>query len=103
MRAPRHVPRSEPKASEAAVRPSERREPMKRADAAAALRALPPGLRPLVERLCAAGDRLELGLHLVGGPVRDLLLGRPLLDVDLLVEGSRPEAASLLARAALAP
>ena len=74
---------------------------MRRADAAAALRALPPALRPLVERLCAAGDRLELGVHLVGGPVRDLLLGRPLLDVDLLVEGSRAEAASLLARAAL--
>jgi tRNA nucleotidyltransferase (CCA-adding enzyme) len=74
---------------------------MKRADAAAALRAIPPGLRGLVERLCAAGERLELGVHLVGGPVRDLLLGRPLLDVDLLVEGSRAEASVLLARAAV--
>jgi tRNA nucleotidyltransferase (CCA-adding enzyme) len=74
---------------------------MKRAHAAAALRAIPPGLRGLVERLAAAGERLELGLHLVGGPVRDLLLGRPLLDVDLLVEGSRAEAALVLARAAV--
>jgi len=74
---------------------------MKRADAAAALRALPPGLRPLVERLCAAGERLALGVHLVGGPVRDLLLGRPLLDVDLLVEDRGGEAAAKLARAAV--
>jgi tRNA nucleotidyltransferase (CCA-adding enzyme) len=74
---------------------------MKRVDARAALRAIPPGLRALVERLCAAGERLELGVHLVGGPVRDLLLGRPLLDVDLLVEGARAEASLTLARAAV--
>jgi tRNA nucleotidyltransferase (CCA-adding enzyme) len=73
----------------------------RRADAAAALRAVPPGLRGLVERLAAAGERLELGVHLVGGPVRDLLLGRPLLDVDLLVEGARAEACAVLARAAV--
>jgi tRNA nucleotidyltransferase (CCA-adding enzyme) len=74
------------------------------AAAAAALRAVPRGLRPLVERIDAAGERLELGVHLVGGPVRDLLLGRPLLDVDLLVEArgaSRAEPAVLLARSAV--
>ena len=74
---------------------------MRRADARSARGALPPGLRPLVERIAAAGERLALGVHLVGGPVRDLLLGRPLVDVDLLVEGSRPEAALVLARAAV--
>src|SRR5262245_14768680 len=79
------------------------RATMKRADAAAALRAIPPGLRGLVERLAAAAEGLGLGVHLVGGPVRDLLLGRALLDVDLLVEGTRPGAAALLARAAAAP
>ena len=39
--------------------------------------ALPPGLRALVDALGAAGERLGLAVHLVGGPVRDLLLGAP--------------------------
>jgi tRNA nucleotidyltransferase (CCA-adding enzyme) len=58
----------------------------KRADAAAARRALPPALAPRLDAILAAGDRLGLGVLLVGGPVRDLLLGRPLLDLDLIVE-----------------
>jgi tRNA nucleotidyltransferase (CCA-adding enzyme) len=44
---------------------------------------------------------MGLGVHLVGGPVRDLLLDRPLVDVDLLVEvrrGTQPEPAAALAR-----
>jgi tRNA nucleotidyltransferase (CCA-adding enzyme) len=76
---------------------------MKRADAAAARKALPQGVRGLVERVGAAGERLGVGVHLVGGPVRDLLLGRPLLDVDLLVEASLAEAALQVARAAVRP
>jgi tRNA nucleotidyltransferase (CCA-adding enzyme) len=36
-----------------------------------------------------AADRGE-PLALVGGPVRDLLLGRPVLDLDLVVEGEGP-------------
>jgi len=59
---------------------------MRRVNAAAALRAVPADARPLVERVVACGETLGLGVHLVGGPVRDLLLGRPLVDVDLLVE-----------------
>ncbi len=39
------------------------------------------------ERLGAAGDALGAPVYLVGGPVRDLLLGRPLLDIDIAVEG----------------
>lgn len=76
---------------------------MRRADAGLARRALPAELRPLVERVCRAGDRLGLGVLLVGGPVRDLLLGRPLLDVDLLVEPRKarfPQPALRLAREA---
>ena len=59
---------------------------MRRADWRALLRALPPGLASAVDRLAAAGDRQGLGVLLVGGPVRDLLLGRPIVDVDLIVE-----------------
>jgi tRNA nucleotidyltransferase (CCA-adding enzyme) len=46
------------------------------------VRSLPPG-RPLVERL-----RDQSGVHLVGGAVRDLLLGGAPTDLDLVVEGS---------------
>ena len=48
------------------------------------LRALPA---PSAELLCAllrAADAAGVALFLVGGPVRDLLLGRPLRDVDLV-------------------
>jgi len=49
----------------------------------------------------AAGElagELELGLYLVGGVVRDLLLGRANFDLDLVVEGDAPKLASLLAQ-----
>src|SRR5262245_49335884 len=35
----------------------------------------------------AIASRLGSPIYLVGGPVRDLLLGRPLLDLDLVAEG----------------
>ena len=69
---------------------------MRRADGRMARRALPPGLAPAVDRLAAQGDRMGLGVLLVGGPVRDLLLGRPIVDVDLIVEPSDPEPAPAL-------
>ena len=50
------------------------------------LRVLPPGTRPLVERVLEAARRLQVPVYLVGGPVRDFLLGRALRDVDLIVE-----------------
>ena len=40
---------------------------------------------------------LGLGLYLVGGVVRDLLLGRATFDLDLVVEGDAPRLANLLA------
>lgn len=39
-----------------------------------------------------------LGLYLVGGTVRDLLLGRPNFDLDLVVEGDATRLAKLLAQ-----
>jgi len=39
-----------------------------------------------------------LGLYLVGGAVRDLLLGRANFDLDLVVEGDAPKLAGLLAQ-----
>lgn len=76
---------------------------MRRADWRAARHALAPGLAEAVERLAAAGDRLGLGVLLVGGPVRDLLLGLPIVDVDLIVEprAAEPTPALRLAQAVL--
>jgi len=43
-------------------------------------------LRPLFEAVGALGDRAE-GVYLVGGTVRDILLGEKNFDVDIAVEG----------------
>ncbi|MDD9872652.1 MAG: hypothetical protein OXU65_03980 [Deltaproteobacteria bacterium] len=57
-----------------------------RAPGAAALRrALPPRLWACMERVVAAAEAQGAQVFLVGGPVRDLLLGRPLRDADLTV------------------
>ncbi|MGN6251425.1 MAG: CCA tRNA nucleotidyltransferase [Marmoricola sp.] len=53
---------------------------------ARALDELAPVLVPLGERFAAAGEQLAL----VGGPVRDVVLGRPLYDIDLTTS-ARPE------------
>jgi len=60
-------------------------------EALAALRALPCGARAL--DAFAPGD----GVHVVGGAVRDLLLGRRPREVDLVVEGDLDAAAGRLA------
>jgi tRNA nucleotidyltransferase (CCA-adding enzyme) len=64
------------------------------------LRALPPGSAALAHALLEAAERESFAVHAVGGPVRDLLLGRPLRDVDLIVEESAGRGAAELARAA---
>jgi len=67
----------------------------------ALLEALPPASRSAVEVLVAVATRRGLAVHLVGGPVRDFLLGRPVRDADLIVEDRIPGAALELAREAL--
>ncbi len=47
----------------------------------------------MVEALGAIGSDLGMHVHLVGGPVRDLFLGLPVRDVDLVAEGSAPKLA----------
>jgi len=63
--------------------------------------ALPEASRAVVERLIAEAEKREVGLLLVGGPVRDRLLGREVRDVDLVVEGEGEPGAAKLARAAV--
>lgn len=48
---------------------------------------LPPALAPLLEQLSAHAIQQQTSLYLVGGIVRDWLLGRPNWDVDLVTEG----------------
>ncbi|HSI97924.1 MAG TPA: CBS domain-containing protein, partial [Gaiellaceae bacterium] len=43
-------------------------------------------LRPLFDAVAALGERGE-GVHLVGGTIRDILLGEESFDVDIAVEG----------------
>lgn len=75
-----------------------------RAPGAAALRrALPPRLWACIARVVAAAEEQGAQVFLVGGPVRDLLLGRPLRDADLTVApptGRLRPAAREIARAA---
>lgn len=54
----------------------------------------------LLLQIVAAANREDRSLYLVGGPVRDLLLDRPLVDVDLMVERDAPGLCEAVASAA---
>jgi tRNA nucleotidyltransferase (CCA-adding enzyme) len=54
---------------------------------------LPPPLLDLITEISRQAGRLGQNLYLVGGVVRDLLLGYPNLDLDLVVEGDAVELA----------
>src|SRR3990172_197759 len=60
--------------------------------------ALPPSASAALQALVRAARARSLALYAVGGCVRDLLLERPTLDLDLTLEGDAPA----LARAAAA-
>jgi len=47
----------------------------------------PAALLSILSRLGSLADELQLNIFLVGGVVRDLLLRRPNLDLDIVVEG----------------
>ncbi|MBC8646661.1 MAG: CCA tRNA nucleotidyltransferase, partial [Thermoanaerobaculia bacterium] len=61
------------------------------------LAALDPGQRAIVNAARRVSQKRGEPLYLVGGPVRDLLLGRSVGDVDLTVEGDGPSFARALA------
>ena len=56
-----------------------------------------PWVRELLRTAKAVADTVGIPVYLVGGMVRDLLLGRPNEDVDLVVEGSGIDFAYALA------
>lgn len=53
--------------------------------------------RRMIELACEVGAQLGVVPYLVGGPVRDLLLGENVVDLDLLVESKSEEFARELA------
>ena len=60
---------------------------------------LPPATVELLRRAGATAAREGAALYLVGGSVRDLLLGRPVMDLDVTAEGDGPRIAEALASA----
>jgi tRNA nucleotidyltransferase (CCA-adding enzyme) len=81
--------------------------PISAPSASDALAALPEPVRIRATRLMRAAEARGLALYLVGGPVRDLALGRPLRDADLTVTapggGAIGEETAALAREAALP
>lgn len=60
--------------------------------------AVPPPLLRLVRTIAREANRMGYSLYFVGGFVRDLLLGYPLKDLDLVVEGDAIALAKRLAQ-----
>lgn len=60
--------------------------------------ALPPALRDLLLVARDVANDMSFSLYIVGGFVRDLLLGSPTLDLDLVVEGDAIRMAEELGR-----
>lgn len=60
--------------------------------------AVPAATGELLGRVADVAATEGFGLHLVGGPVRDLVLGRALVDVDLVVEGEAKALAEAVCR-----
>jgi len=61
---------------------------------------LPTRVLRLVENAGKTSSSLGYGLYLVGGIVRDLISGRPNLDIDLMVEGDAIHMAKVISKEA---
>jgi tRNA nucleotidyltransferase (CCA-adding enzyme) len=66
-------------------------------------RTLPADAHSAVRSLIELADRAGVVIYLVGGPLRDTLLGRPSLDIDLAVEADAPSLALALGEQLGAP
>jgi tRNA nucleotidyltransferase (CCA-adding enzyme) len=75
------------------------RQPPRRQEIAQKMEAALPGsLHALLRQASALAQDMGYPLYVVGGFVRDLLLGEPTLDMDLVVEGDAIKLARRLAR-----
>lgn len=60
---------------------------------------LPKHIYYLLKRIGQLGDEIKYNTYVVGGFVRDLILDRENLDIDIVIEGNSKYFANLLARA----
>ena len=58
---------------------------------------LAPHVRELLQHIGAEADKAGVRIFIVGGVVRDLLLGVPVSDIDIVLEGDAPAFARRLA------
>ena len=61
-------------------------------------RSLPPATFTLLQAIAEEASSIDMSLYLVGGSVRDVLMGQPVKDLDLVVEGDAPSLASAVSR-----
>ncbi len=59
---------------------------------------LTPEALALIRLVRTEAERLDLPLYIVGGSVRDLLLGRAIKDIDFTVEGDAAKLAEAILR-----
>lgn len=64
---------------------------------------IPEDVAELIRKLTTESKRMGLTLYLVGGPVRDWLLEREVVDIDLLLAGGSEKAPEMLARRVASP
>jgi tRNA nucleotidyltransferase (CCA-adding enzyme) len=55
------------------------------------LKNINPYFKPILESLSALADRMDVRVYLVGGVVRDLMLGEKIFDLDIVVEADAIE------------
>lgn len=55
------------------------------------LKNINPYFKPILESLSSLAERVNLRIYLVGGVVRDLMLGEKISDLDIVVEGDAIE------------
>ena len=61
-------------------------------------RSLPPATLTLLMAIAQEAAAIDMPLYLVGGSVRDMLMGEPVKDLDLVAEGDAPSLASEVSR-----
>src|SRR3972149_5817951 len=71
--------------------------PIPRVRAPRLLRRLPRRQQEVLEAAAVLGERRGVSVYLVGGPVRDLILGSPGTDLDITVAGNAVPYAEALA------
>ena len=61
-------------------------------------RSLPPATFTLLKAIAEEASVIDMSLYLVGGSVRDILIGATVKDLDLVVEGDAPSLASAVSK-----